>query len=85
MHVAQIKKKLGELIKIKLLKLIREAEAYNGPSLISAYAPCINHGIKNGMGATQLEIKLCPVQSGYWALYRYKPNVKRRRQRIHSA
>ncbi|GAA0121434.1 MAG: pyruvate:ferredoxin (flavodoxin) oxidoreductase [Clostridium argentinense] len=57
------------------LKAIREAEAYNGPSLIIAYAPCINHGIKNGMGATQLESKLA-VQSGYWALYRYNPMLK---------
>jgi len=57
------------------LKAIREAEAYDGPSLIIAYAPCINHGIKNGMGATQLETKLA-VQSGYWALYRYNPMLK---------
>ncbi|NEU03468.1 MULTISPECIES: pyruvate:ferredoxin (flavodoxin) oxidoreductase [Clostridium] len=57
------------------LKAIREAEAYDGPSLIIGYAPCINHGIKKGMGSTQLESKLA-VQSGYWALYRYNPVLK---------
>ena len=57
------------------LKAIREAEAYDGPSLIIAYAPCINHGIKKGMGNTQLESKLA-VQSGYWSLYRYNPLLK---------
>ena len=57
------------------LKAIREAEAYDGPSLIIAYAPCINHGIKNGMGKTQLESKLA-VQSGYWSLYRFNPVLK---------
>ncbi|MEG0132524.1 MAG: pyruvate:ferredoxin (flavodoxin) oxidoreductase [Clostridium sp.] len=57
------------------LKAIREAEAYNGPSLIIAYAPCINHGIKGGMGATQLESKKA-VACGYWGLYRFNPNLK---------
>ncbi len=51
---------------------LKEAEAYNGPSLIIAYAPCINHGLKNGMGATQREEKLA-VECGYWHLYRYNP------------
>jgi pyruvate-ferredoxin/flavodoxin oxidoreductase len=54
------------------LKAIREAEAYPGPSLIIAYAPCINHGLKLGMGKTQEEGKLA-VASGYWQLYRYNP------------
>ncbi|MEG0775232.1 pyruvate:ferredoxin (flavodoxin) oxidoreductase [Clostridium sp.] len=57
------------------LKAIREAEAYKGPSLIIAYAPCINHGIKNGMGCTQLEAKRA-VESGYWAMYRFNPELK---------
>ncbi|WP_017415603.1 pyruvate:ferredoxin (flavodoxin) oxidoreductase [Clostridium tunisiense] len=57
------------------LKAIREAEAYNGPSLIIAYAPCINHGIKNGMGCTQLEAKRA-VESGYWGMYRFNPDLK---------
>ncbi len=52
--------------------VIKEAEAYNGPSLIIAYAPCINHGLKNGMGASQREEKLA-VECGYWHLYRFNP------------
>ena len=47
------------------IKAIAEAEAYPGPSLIIAYAPCINHGIKKGMAKAQTEEKLA-VQSGYW-------------------
>jgi pyruvate-ferredoxin/flavodoxin oxidoreductase len=58
--------------KQQLLKALREAEAYPGPSLIIAYAPCINQGLRKGMGKTQLESKLA-VQSGYWPLYRYNP------------
>ncbi|SME88849.1 pyruvate:ferredoxin (flavodoxin) oxidoreductase [Desulfovibrio gilichinskyi] len=58
--------------KQQFLKAIQEAEAYPGPSLIIAYAPCINQGIKKGMGKTQLEMKLA-VDSGYWPLYRYNP------------
>lgn len=54
------------------LKAVKEAEAYPGPSLIIAYAPCINHGLKLGMGKTQEEGKLA-VTSGYWHLYRYNP------------
>jgi pyruvate-ferredoxin/flavodoxin oxidoreductase len=57
------------------LKAIQEAEAYDGPSLIMAYAPCINHGIKKGMGKTQEETKLA-VESGYWPLYRFNPQLK---------
>lgn len=56
-------------------KAIKEAEAYPGPSLIIAYSPCINHGLKNGMGATQHESKLA-VESGYWHLYRYNPMLE---------
>ncbi len=57
------------------LKAIREAEAYDGPSLIIAYAPCINHGIKTGMATAQAEEKKA-VQAGYWHLYRYNPTLK---------
>ena len=53
-------------------KALKEAEAYPGPSLIIAYAPCINHGLKLGMGKTQLETKLA-VEAGYWHTYRYNP------------
>ena len=58
----------------QLLKAISEAEAYHGPSLIIAYAPCINHGIRKGMGCSQLEQKLA-VECGYWANYRYNPEL----------
>ncbi|SDL09055.1 pyruvate-ferredoxin/flavodoxin oxidoreductase [Maridesulfovibrio ferrireducens] len=58
--------------KQQFLKAVQEAEAYPGPSLVIAYAPCINQGIRKGMGKTQLEMKLA-VDSGYWPLYRYNP------------
>ncbi|NEZ45843.1 pyruvate:ferredoxin (flavodoxin) oxidoreductase [Clostridium niameyense] len=58
--------------KNQTLKAIAEAEAYDGPSLIIAYAPCINHGLKVGMGCSQLEEKKA-VESGYWSLYRFNP------------
>lgn len=61
--------------KNQTLKAIAEAEAYPGPSLIIAYAPCINHGLKIGMGCSQLEAKRA-VDSGYWSLYRFDPNRK---------
>ena len=51
---------------------IKEAEAYDGPSLIIAYAPCINHGLKAGMGKSQREEKMA-VECGYWHLYRFNP------------
>ena len=53
-------------------KAIKEAEAYHGPSLVICYAPCINHGIKVGMGRTQHEEKLA-VDCGYWHLWRFNP------------
>lgn len=56
------------------LKAIREAEAYPGPSIVIAYCPCLEHGIKAGMGATQLEMKKA-VECGYWHLYRYDPRL----------
>jgi pyruvate-ferredoxin/flavodoxin oxidoreductase len=58
--------------KNQFVKALQEAEAYPGPSLVIAYAPCINQGIRKGMGKTQLEGKLA-VESGYWPLYRYNP------------
>ena len=60
----------------QLIKALKEAEAYKGPSLVIAYAPCINHGISKGMANSQLEAKLA-VQSGYWTLYRYNPELKK--------
>jgi pyruvate-ferredoxin/flavodoxin oxidoreductase len=54
------------------LKAIKEAEAFPGPSLIIAYAPCINHGLKDGMGKTQAQEKFA-VEAGYFQLYRYNP------------
>ena len=57
------------------LKAIREAEAYDGPSLVIAYAPCINHGIKKGMGKSQEEEKDA-VECGYWHLWRYNPALE---------
>lgn len=57
------------------LKAVREAEAYPGPSLIIAYAPCINHGLKASMGKSQQEEKKA-VECGYWQLYRYNPMLE---------
>ncbi|PRR75402.1 pyruvate:ferredoxin (flavodoxin) oxidoreductase [Clostridium thermopalmarium] len=61
--------------KNQTLKAIAEAEAYPGPSLIIAYSPCINHGLKCGMAKVQDEAKKA-VECGYWALYRYNPALK---------
>ena len=55
------------------LKALREAEAYDGPSLVIAYSPCINHGLKAGMGHSQDEEKRA-VECGYWQLWRYNPD-----------
>ena len=60
----------------QLLKAIKEAEAYDGPSLIICYSPCINHGIKKGMGKAQQVMKDA-VDSGYWNLYRFNPDLKK--------
>jgi pyruvate-ferredoxin/flavodoxin oxidoreductase len=62
--------------KNQFLKAVAEAEAYPGPSLIIAYSPCINHGIKEGMGRSQNRSKEA-VESGYWHLYRYNPTLKK--------
>ena len=59
----------------QFVKALKEAEAYDGPALIIAYAPCINHGLKDGMGKTQQNIKEA-VECGYWHLYRYNPVLK---------
>jgi pyruvate-ferredoxin/flavodoxin oxidoreductase len=61
--------------KQQLLKALVEAESYDGPSLVIAYAPCINQGILAGMGKAQEEARLA-VESGYWPLYRYDPRLK---------
>ncbi|WP_407929516.1 pyruvate:ferredoxin (flavodoxin) oxidoreductase [Heliomicrobium undosum] len=57
------------------IKAIKEAEAYKGPSLIIAYASCINHGLKSGMANSQIEMARA-VKSGYWHLYRFNPELK---------
>ncbi len=56
------------------LRAIREAESYNGPSIVICYCPCIEHGMKASMGLSQLEKKA--VECGYWHLYRYDPRLK---------
>lgn len=62
--------------KNQFLKALKEAESYDGPSLIIAYAPCINHGIKAGMGKT-VDREKKAVEAGYWHLYRYNPMLKK--------
>jgi pyruvate-ferredoxin/flavodoxin oxidoreductase len=57
-----------------MLKAFVEAESYPGPSLIIAYAPCINHGIKGGMTGAQTEEKRA-VEAGYWHLFRFDPRL----------
>ena len=56
------------------VKAFAEAESYNGPSIIIAYAPCINHGIKGGMGISQIEEKKA-VAAGYWNIFRFDPRL----------
>ena len=58
--------------KNQFMKAIKEAEAYDGPSIIICYAPCISHGIKTGMSTSQTNIKEA-VDCGYWHLFRYNP------------
>jgi pyruvate-ferredoxin/flavodoxin oxidoreductase len=58
------------------IKAIREAEAYKGPSLVIAYAPCINHGLKGGMQNSHIEQDKA-VKSGYWQLYRFNPDSQK--------
>ncbi|MBR0574715.1 pyruvate:ferredoxin (flavodoxin) oxidoreductase [Proteiniclasticum sp. BAD-10] len=61
--------------KNQAIKAISEAEAYDGPSLVIAYAPCINQGLKLGMGFSQEQTKRA-VEAGYWQLYRFNPELK---------
>ncbi len=61
--------------KNQFMKALQEAESYDGPSIIIAYAPCINHGIKAGMGKSQERIKLA-VDAGYWHMWRFDPRLK---------
>lgn len=65
------------------IKAISEAEAYDGPSIIICYAPCINHGIKAGMGKAQTEEKNA-VAAGYWHLFRFNPDNKNKKLTIDS-
>ncbi|MDP4282193.1 MAG: thiamine pyrophosphate-dependent enzyme, partial [Bacteroidota bacterium] len=60
----------------QLFRAIKEAEAFHGPSLVIAYAPCINHGLRAGMGKTQEEEHRA-VESGYWHLFRYNPDLEK--------
>jgi pyruvate-ferredoxin/flavodoxin oxidoreductase len=60
--------------KQQCLKAFLEAESYPGPSILICYSPCINHGIRAGMGKSQEEEKLA-VESGYWPLFRYDPRL----------
>ncbi|MDR3178974.1 MAG: pyruvate:ferredoxin (flavodoxin) oxidoreductase [Oscillospiraceae bacterium] len=58
------------------IQAIKEAKNYNGPSIIIAYSPCINHGIKGGLSMAQFEEKLA-VESGYWNLFRFNPELSK--------
>ena len=70
-YVAQVAQGANQA---QLLKALLEAESYHGPSLIIAYAPCINHGIKGGMSIAQTEEKKA-VDAGYWHLFRFDPRL----------
>ncbi len=59
----------------QFFKVMKEAEAYPGPSLIIAYSPCIAHGLRKGMSQTQAQEKFA-VESGFWHLYRYNPDLE---------
>ena len=60
----------------QLIKALKEAQAHKGPSIVVAYTPCVNHGIKIGMDNVQQEMKRA-VDAGYWTLYRYNPNAEK--------
>lgn len=60
----------------QFLKALQEAEAYKGPSIIIAYSPCINHGIKKGMSKSQTQMKLA-TECGYWPIFRYNPSLEK--------
>ncbi len=72
-YVAQVS--LGADVN-QLIKAMKEAAAYKGPSIIIAYAPCINHGLANGMGRSIKEEKMA-VETGFWPLFRYNPDLKK--------
>ncbi|MCL1822482.1 MAG: pyruvate:ferredoxin (flavodoxin) oxidoreductase, partial [Prolixibacteraceae bacterium] len=71
-YVAQVAMGANQL---QYLKAIREAEAFPGPSIVIAYSPCINHGLRASMGKSQAEMKRA-VDAGYWTLYRYDPRLE---------
>jgi pyruvate-ferredoxin/flavodoxin oxidoreductase len=71
-YVAQIAMNANQA---QTLKALREAESYDGPSIVIAYAPCIAHGLRGGMGKSQAEEKLA-VECGYWHLWRYDPRLE---------
>jgi len=71
-YVAQIAMGASQ---VQTLRALREAESYNGPSVIIAYSPCISHGLRAGMGKAQDEQKRA-VECGYWHLYRYDPRLE---------
>ena len=60
----------------QFIKAVKEAEAHQGPSIIIAYSPCINHGIKKGMSKSQTEMKLA-TECGYWPIFRYNPSLEK--------
>ena len=67
----------------QLLKALKEAEAYHGPSLIIGYAPCEMHGLKGGMQNCQFEMKKA-VDAGYWQMFRYNPTLEHNKLSIDS-
>ncbi len=71
-YVAQISHGASQA---QVLKAIKEAEAYNGPSIVIAYSPCIAHGIKGGLGNSQVQAKLA-TECGYWPTFRYNPTLE---------
>jgi len=72
-YVAQVAMGASQM---QYMRAITEAENYPGPSVIIAYAPCINHGLREGMGKSQLEEKKA-VECGYWSMWRYNPLLEK--------
>ena len=68
----------------QLIKALKEAQSYKGPSVIIAYTPCLSHGIKLGMDKVQQEMKRA-VDCGYWILYRYNPDAPEKHLTVDSA
>ena len=73
-----LQSKPGVVVDNPLIITAREAEEHKGPSVIVAYTPCTTHGIKSGMQSVQDEMKRA-VQSGYWPLYRYNPDLEEKK------